>query len=163
MAKKKTKPKPAKSCQIGQLKKNAFLSAYAELGTITHAAKKARVSRESHRNWLRDDPEYPARFAEAHAESCEALEKEARRRAIGGVDKPVFQGGEEVGTVRVYSDTLLIFLMKGAMPDKYRERMDITQRKDDPPEGPEQLAAHRNLYELAAQKGLIEKGNGKAE
>ncbi len=31
-----------------------------------------------------------------------------------------------MGTIREYSDTLLIFLMKGAMPETYRERIDIS-------------------------------------
>lgn len=30
-----------------------------------------------------------------------------------------------VDTVRKYSDTLTIFLLKGAMPEKYRERQDL--------------------------------------
>ena len=49
-----------------------------------------------------------------------------RRRAIEGVDKPVFHNGKVVGSIREYSDTLLIFALKGSMPSKYRERIDIT-------------------------------------
>ena len=30
------------------------------------------------------------------------------------------------GTVQKYSDNLLMFLIKGAMPEKYRERYEIT-------------------------------------
>jgi hypothetical protein len=33
----------------------------------------------------------------------------------------VFQGGKQVGTVRKYSDTLLMFLLKGIRPQKWRE------------------------------------------
>ena len=66
-----------------------------------------------------------ARVAEAREEACDALEAEARRRAVEGVRKPVYYRGEIVGTVKEYSDTLLIFLMKGAMPEKYRENVKI--------------------------------------
>ena len=38
-----------------------------------------------------------------------------------GVRKPVFYQGAICGSVREYSDTLLMFLMKGAMPEKYRD------------------------------------------
>ncbi len=44
-----------------------------------------------------------------------------------GTEKPVFGsmgqglGSGEVGRIREYSDTLLIFLLKAAQPEKYRE------------------------------------------
>ena len=44
---------------------------------------------------------------------CDALEAEARRRAVEGVRKPVFYQGVICGWVGEYSDTLLIFLLKG--------------------------------------------------
>ena len=46
------------------------------------------------------------------------LEDEARRRAVDGVDEPVFQQGKQVGTIRKHSDTLLIFLLKGIRPQE---------------------------------------------
>lgn len=52
-----------------------------------------------------------------------ALEDEAVRRAYVGVEEPLFYQGKQCGTVRKYSDTLLIFLLKGAKPAKYRERV----------------------------------------
>jgi hypothetical protein len=68
------------------------------------------------------DPDYQAEFEEAHKEACDRLEQEARRRAVEGVDEPVFYKGEHCGVVRKYSDTLLIFLLNGAMPHKYKSR-----------------------------------------
>src|SRR5258708_1551551 len=67
---------------------------------------------------------YAAAFADAHEEACDSLEQEARRRATEGVDEPVFYQGKECGTVRRYSDTLLIFLLKGALPSKYKDRVE---------------------------------------
>lgn len=100
--------------------------AYASLGTITHAAEAAKVDRQRHYGWMDTDPAYPALFAEAGIKAKEAMVREARRRAIEGTVKPVYQGGKLVGTIQEYSDTLLIFLMKGAMPETYRERVDVT-------------------------------------
>jgi hypothetical protein len=71
------------------------------------------------------DPVYFQAFKEAHQQACEALEAEARRRATEGWDEPVFQKGVQCGVVRKYSDQLLMFLMRGAMPDKYREHLQI--------------------------------------
>lgn len=52
---------------------------------------------------------------------ADRLEREAMRRAHEGVRKPVYQGGKRVGFIQEYCDTLLIFLLKGLRPEKYRE------------------------------------------
>lgn len=122
---------------VAHAKKRAFLAAYAEVGTITRAAELAGVSRRTHTNWLNDienGPAYAEAFATAGQQACDRLEQEARRRAIEGTLKPVFHKGEECGVVREYSDTLLIFLMKGAMPEKYRERVsqEVTGKDGGP-------------------------------
>jgi len=104
-------------------KKPAFLAAYAECGTITQAAEIAGIDRVTHYRWLKDDPEYAKAFEEAHEKSVERLEQEARRRAVEGWEEPVFHKGKVVGKVRKYSDTLLIFLLKGAAPEKYKDRV----------------------------------------
>lgn len=107
-------------------KQTAFLAAYAEVGNVTAAARMAKVSRQAHYNWL-GDPEYADKFAAASEEAVDSLEAEARRRAVQGNVEPVFQGGKQVGEIRKFSDTLLIFLLKGARPERYRERYDVRQ------------------------------------
>src|SRR5205807_601275 len=52
------------------------------------------------------------------------IEAEIRRRAMEGWDEPVYQQGARVGTVRKYSDTLLIFYAKRRMPE-YREKQAL--------------------------------------
>ncbi len=69
------------------------------------------------------------------------LEAEARRRAVEGVRKPVYCRGEIVGTVKEYSDTLLIFLMKGARPEKYRDNVRVERT------GPNDLAERMEARE----------------
>lgn len=103
----------------------AFLTAYSQCGNITRAAEMVGLNRGCHNMWRRDDPTYLPRFLDAQEEACDRLEEEARRRAVDGTLKPVFQGGKEVGTIREFSDTLLIFLMKGVMPQKYRDNYKI--------------------------------------
>ncbi len=113
--KQKAKSKPKKS-----VKQLAFLAAYSETGNITQAAEIAKVCRTSHNDWLEKDETYGARFDEAHEAACDHLESEARRRAVEGIEDPVFQGGIQVGTVRRYSDKLLELLLKGSLPQKYK-------------------------------------------
>jgi hypothetical protein len=108
--------------QATQAKKRSFLAAYAETGTIKQAAKIAGIERKSHYLWLEKDPEYVEMFKSAREQAGDQLEQEARRRAIEGVPEPVWYRGQIVGEVQKYSDTLLIFLLKGAKPEKYAER-----------------------------------------
>jgi hypothetical protein len=112
----------------------AFLAAYAECGNITLAAKMAKIDRTQHYRWLAD-PDYAEQFQAAEEQAVEMLEKEARRRAIEGLKKKKFdKNGQpiidpETGEQYVeheYSDTLLIFLLKGARPEKYRDRHEIS-------------------------------------
>lgn len=72
--------------------------------TVTDAAKGVGMSRFYVYELREKNAEFARAWASAEASRDERLEEEARRRALAG------------------SDTLLIFLMKGAMPEKYRER-----------------------------------------
>jgi hypothetical protein len=82
------------------------LELYSELGQISAACRGAGVHRTTHYVWLKADPGYKAAFEEAEEKAGDAPEEAARRRALEG------------------SDTLLIFLLKGSKPDKYKERSE---------------------------------------
>lgn len=56
---------------------------------------------------------------------ADKLEAEMARRAIEGVDKPVFYKGEEVGTIREYSDQLAITLAKAVRPERFRDNVKV--------------------------------------
>jgi len=118
-------PKPKKNT-----KQAAFLAAYAETGNITQSAKIAKVNRTSHNLWLKKDDTYQERFDVAHLKACDRLEQEARRRAVEGVKEPVFQKGVCVGYIQRFSDKLLEFLMRGALPKKYKTVIQ-QERKED--------------------------------
>ena len=113
----------ALSNDIEHPKKRAFIAAYAETGTVTRAAEIAGIQRTTHYEWIKNDPLYAKACDAAYEQAGERLEQEARRRAVEGVKKPVFYQGKECGVVNEYSDTLLIFLLKGAKPEKYKERI----------------------------------------
>ena len=102
-----------------------FLDAYKQIGSITRAAVAAQVGRRTHYDWLESDPEYAQAFEDASEHAIDALELEARRRALKGVTEDVYYKGRVVGQKKVVSDTLLIFLLKGARPEKYKDRQHI--------------------------------------
>ena len=104
----------------------AFLEAYITCGTITHAARMAKIARLTHYTWLAGGKEYQKAFAEAEIAATDALVQEARRRAIQGVSEPILYKGKVVKTIQKYSDHLLMFLIKGALPEVYRERYEFS-------------------------------------
>lgn len=117
---------PKKQQETTAARQARFLKAYATAGTILGASALARVGRRTHYDWLERDEAYQTVFAEAREDAADHLEQEAIRRAHDGVRKPVYQGGKRVGWIQEYSDVLLIFLLKGLRPEKYRERFEHT-------------------------------------
>lgn len=103
----------------------AFLAALAATCNVTKACAAAGVGRMTAYDWRTADPDFAKRWEDAMRIGAESLEDEAKRRAFDGVDEPVFFQGMATDTVRKYSDTLAIFLLKGAMPDKYRENSKL--------------------------------------
>ena len=71
-------------------------------------------------------PDFALAWDVAVDAAADALELEARRRAVEGTEKPVFFQGYECGRIREYSDTLLIVLLKANRPGKFRERVEHT-------------------------------------
>lgn len=126
------------------VRRKTFLDAYVMSGNISHSAREAGIDRGTHYKWL-NDPEYAEAFKHADGEAGDALEAEARRRAVEGVDEPVgWYKGEAGGVVRRYSDTLLIFLLKGRKPDVFGDK--IRAEHSGPDGGPIETAAKINVY-----------------
>lgn len=109
-----------------------FLAVLRDTGNVRAAAQAAQVDRSTPYKLRGADPAFAASWEEAMDDAADVLEAEARRRATIGVDEPVFYQGVPVGSVRRYSDTLLIFLLKGARPQTYRERVAITSETEPP-------------------------------
>lgn len=103
----------------------AFLAALADTGSVSRACKVAKVGRTAAYEHREADADFAAAWKDAERISVELMEDEARRRAVEGCRKPVFQGGKRVGEILEYSDTLLIFLLKARRPDVYRERSTV--------------------------------------
>lgn len=124
-----------------------FLAAYAECGLVTHAAEAASMTHDHHSRWMRTDKLYARAFNAVKEKANDALEFEARRRAVAGSRRYKFFKGQPVlipcekndpdaievennngETVYVkhyyeldYSDTLLALLLKAKRPDEFRE------------------------------------------
>ena len=117
----KSKPGTIRTAAV----RRKFLKALAMTASVSAAAKHIRVCRNALYEWRKDDPSFRVEWDEAVELGTDALEDEAVRRAYDGTLKPVYYGGKKVGTVREYSDSLLVFMLKARRPEKFRERFDI--------------------------------------
>lgn len=121
--KKLTKLTPKKE----ELWKEKFLSELRKGSSVTGAAVKAGRARQYCYEVKDKDAAFAVAWDSAVEEGTDLLEDEAYRRACKGTQRPVYHQGEQCGVVQEYSDTLMIFLLKGRRPDKYREniRFDV--------------------------------------
>lgn len=124
-------------------KKKKFLELFRQTGNVTTAAEAIGLNRATPYKWREKDPEFAAAWDMAVEEAADRLEQEAWRRAVEGVEEPVYQGGKLVGKVRKYSDTLLIFLLKGNRPEKYADR--VKQEISGPAGGPIEMKKYESL------------------
>lgn len=129
--KKKTRKKTDSAQRIQHQKKARALKHYVEFGTVTAACRAAGIDRTTWYWWRTHDKDFDIAVKEAEEAVADDLEQEAINRAKEGK-----------------SDTLLIFLLKGLRPEKYKERreLDVTHH-DDPAETLEK--AHQRARERA--------------
>jgi hypothetical protein len=157
-----TKPLPEQRRRrtITPKQREQFLEALAAGWAVRHAA---RLSGVDFRRWyeLRDTDEA---FAQAWTDAVElgtqALEDEARRRAVDGWDEDYTDGdGKLIRRVRRYDGSLLQTLLKGRRPEVYRDyaspaRLEVNaqvQIEGHKPTGIEDVIA------LAGELGVLER------
>lgn len=98
-----TKPKAVQRI----LWEKALLTAIQQTGNLTLASQVAGIDRRTVYKRYRIDDKFREEYDNAMDAGIDILEAEARRRAMAG------------------SDTLLIFLLKGARPEKYRDNYHV--------------------------------------
>ena len=101
-----------------------FLAELARRGIVKDACRAAGIGRKTAYRRKSDDAVFAEAWKDALEDSADVMEREAFRRAVEGVERPVFQGGEKIGVVREYSDSLLTLMLKANRPNKYRERAE---------------------------------------
>lgn len=119
-----------------------FLTVLAETCNVTEAARLSGVSRRCAYDWREADATFRELWADAEQEGADKLEREAWRRGVEGVDKPVTFQGVITATYREYSDRMLELLLKAHRPEKFKERgaVELTG-KDGAPLGSTEAAA----------------------
>lgn len=106
-------------------RKSIFIRTLAECGIVGRAATAAGWSSGTAYAWRKTDPEFAKLWDMAIDFATDALEEAARRRAVHGVQRPVYQQKELVGYVTEYSDNLLGLLLKAKRPQEFRENVSV--------------------------------------
>jgi hypothetical protein len=129
-----TKPTTIKRGRPPKGWRRKFLAALRNTANVRVACDAAEVGRSTAYRYRDRDAKFAERWDDALDEACDALELEARRRAVHGVERETWvrDGVDERGRpsfrkvlVREYSDNLLMFLLRAARPEKYRENYDL--------------------------------------
>jgi hypothetical protein len=111
--------------------REAFLTALENSGSVTEASKAAGIARKTAYQCKRTDPLFAKDWEESLERSADTLCDEARKRAFSG------------------SDVLLMFLLKGLQPQRWRE-----SRATIPPSELNALI-EREFERLAKQKEMV--------
>jgi len=109
-----------------------FLQALRNSGNVRAASGAAGIDRDTAYRHRHRSQEFAKEWDAALDDACDVLEAEAWRRAVRGTEEPVHYLGQQVGSVKKYSDVLLIFLLKAHRPMKFRDRVqvDLTVRRE---------------------------------
>lgn len=105
-----------------------FLEVLRTKCDATAASKAAGVARSTAYAWKKDNDDFAEAWKDAVDEALDNLEAEAYRRATEGCDKPIYQKGMLVGTVREFSDTLAIFMLKAKRRDQFGDHVRTEQK-----------------------------------
>ena len=113
-----------------------FLDRIRRIPDRTTALDAVGLSHSALSQRLRDDEAFAAEFSRAFDDGLASMEDEVVRRAMVGIDEPVFQQGRIVGHKTRYSDTLLMFHLdahrrkfRGAAADERRPLSEEARRE----------------------------------
>ncbi|MBN8806943.1 MAG: hypothetical protein J0I47_01700 [Sphingomonas sp.] len=96
------------------LKQRQFLTVLGDTGCIRDACRAVGVSSTTAYRLRLRSPEFAEDWDCALAMAATVLELAAFRRAVIGVEEPIYQAGKLVGTRRRYSDSLLrVLILRG--------------------------------------------------
>jgi len=121
--------KPNKQGRFTTQKKKKLLELVKRNGgNVSAAAAKVGVSPATVHYHQRVDPVFKDKLELSKLEAMNDVEEAITHRGLEGVDDPVYYQGEQVGTRKVYSDTLLMERARALNPERYgrKSQVDIT-------------------------------------
>ena len=99
--------------------RDEFIEKLRESGNVRYSCTKAGISSSTAYRARARSTRFARAWEDALSVVCDELEVSAFRRAIDGVERPVYHKGELVGHYRTFSDRLTMFLLTALRPEKY--------------------------------------------
>lgn len=157
-ASKPARPIPRKRHTVTAGQRSTFLEKLAAGLSIRSAREMASIARSTVYRHRKEDAEFRKLWDEAIEDGTDRLEDEALRRALSGTERPIFQGGKQVGAERIYSDRLLELLLRARRPKKYRPeprtpKEDATKPTAPPPVPGTEPGEKRQVFTLRIFEG----------
>lgn len=96
-----------------------FITNLTKTANVSRSARLAGISTSALYAHRAKTPSFAKQWDDAIGAALDDLEQDVIRRARQGVERPVFFGGSKIGSVRNYSDTLAMFVLKAKRPEVY--------------------------------------------
>jgi hypothetical protein len=142
--------------RITTLQFKKFLGYLSETPNLREAALKAHLHPPDVFRQIYTNKAWEAQFRAAYKYVIVTLEDEAIRRAVKGVEKPVFYKDKQIGTEIKYSDSLLMFLLKSFDNTRFGDRIDVIS-SDKSMSPPKEIILKADKKSLAELKKLAKK------
>jgi len=107
---------------LARKKRRVFLGVLSKTGRVAEAARSCGFQDTSSlQKYRRENEDFAEDWDLAIESAANVLEEEAIRRATDGVLEPIYYKGKIAGYKTNYSDTLMMFMLRGLKPSVYRE------------------------------------------
>jgi hypothetical protein len=107
----KTARAKAKPVRWSARRETIFLQTLAQTAKVAAAIRASKLSESNVYRHRQRSEAFRAKWAAALAEGFERLETMMLDRALNGVEKPIWYGGKQVGTMTEYSDRTALALL----------------------------------------------------
>jgi hypothetical protein len=102
-----------------------FLRFLASTGNVTASARLTPIDRSTVTKLRQRNAQFRRDYKRAKRDAVDAMEHEARKRAVKGTLVPIYQNGRRVGYKVERSDALLMFMLKAERPEKFKDRSTV--------------------------------------
>lgn len=123
---------PQKFTKFTPNRRQRFLELLRQRPNIAAAAEDVGISRRTAYKAYHQDPDFAQAWEEALNAGLDDAEEALYERGVKGWLEPVYYKGEEVGSVRKFSDTCLIRFLQAHRPNLYAEKYVHRLAEDDP-------------------------------